>query len=180
MTHPFPINSNNKSIRFSRCPSSQWEIPMSGRAPWCHRSEELGSLRAQTSQTFVEGSFGMLDVLAVSCGQVHGRQCSAYPACAAVNLTMGNCCPNNNRHWTGNGRNREAARAVSRWVTCKYYFRGHPILQQMKSNRHCLNWGACGQVWDSSLKICGVLLWIFWYWDLFVWRPALHRHCIVS
>ena len=116
----------------------------------------------------------------VSCGQVHGRQCSAYPACAAVNLTMGNCCPNNNRHWTGNGRNREAARAVSRWVTCKYYFRGHPILQQMKSNRHCLNWGACGQVWDSSLKICGVLLWIFWYWDLFVWRPALHRHCIVS
>ena len=87
---------------------------MSGRAPWCHRSEELGSLRAQTSQTFVERSFGMLDVLAVSCGQVHGRQCSAYPACAAVNLTMGNCCPNNNRHWTGNGRNREAVRAVSR------------------------------------------------------------------
>lgn len=53
-------------------------------------------------------------------------------------------------------------------VTCMYYFRGHPILQQMKSNRLCLNWGACGQVWDSSLEISGILLWIFWYWDLFV------------
>lgn len=30
-------------------------------------------------------------------GKVNGRTCDAYPACRAVNLTEGNCCPNNNR-----------------------------------------------------------------------------------
>ena len=72
---------------------------------WCRLTEHCQTLSAEFDyKVFVYKKknpqmqeAGLRGAIAPKNLGVHGRQCSAYPACAAVNLTMGNCCPNNNR-----------------------------------------------------------------------------------
>jgi len=72
---------------------------------WCRLTQHCRTLSAEFNyEVFVYKKkhtelqeAGLQGAISPKILGANGRRCSAYPACAAVNLTKGNCCPNNNR-----------------------------------------------------------------------------------
>lgn len=77
----------------------------SGGQNWCRLTQHCQTVSAEFNNNVsvykrIHGKLqegGLKGTIARRKIGVNGRTCDAYPACRAVNLTEGNCCPNNNR-----------------------------------------------------------------------------------
>lgn len=180
VTHPFPINSNNKCIiQDVQTPNGRFQCQAGLRGAIAPKN--LGVWEPRPPRRLLKGRLGCwmslryLAVRYMGGSVVHippvqqwiWRWEIVVPTTTATGLEMGEIGKLWGL-WVGEwhvNTTSEVIRSSSRWSLTDIAWIGVPA-------------GKYGILVWRFVVFCFGFFGI--YWDLFVWRPALHRHCVVS